>query len=246
MHVRIFLSRFRAYIKCPHCDGTRLQPEALCWLWNGFRLPDLYELPIKQLYEIVSNCEETDQTNLTNRQSDIAFEAILSRLRYLNHVGLGYLTLNRPARTLSGGEVERVTLTSCLGTSLVDTLFVLDEPSVGLHARDIDRLIQIVRTLTDSGNTVVVVEHDDAMILAADHILEIGPEPGAKEVTSCSRVPRKSCSPVLRASQATIFPGSGPSTHQKAPVPLNYLEKGKCLREFGSVGRVNTISKIWM
>ncbi len=180
MHVRIFLSRFRAYIKCPHCYGTRLQPEALCWLWNGYRLPDLYELPIKQLYEIVSKCEKSAESTVNNRQSDIAFEAILSRLRYLNHVGLGYLTLNRPARTLSGGEVERVTLTSCLGTSLVDTLFVLDEPSVGLHARDIDRLIQIVRTLTDSGNTVVVVEHDDAMILAADHILEIGPEPGAK------------------------------------------------------------------
>ena len=180
MHVRIFLSRFRAYIKCPHCDGTRLQPEALCWLWNSYRLPDLYELPINQLYEIVSNYKEPTQATINHRQSDIALEAILSRLRYLNHVGLGYLTLNRPARTLSGGEVERVTLTSCLGTSLVDTLFVLDEPSVGLHARDIDRLIQIVRTLTDSGNTVVVVEHDDAMILAADHILEIGPEPGAK------------------------------------------------------------------
>lgn len=180
MHVRIFLSRYRAYIKCPHCEGTRLQPEALCWKWNDYKLPDLYELPIKQLYEIVSNYNLHLESTNTNRQSDIAFDAILSRLRYLNHVGLGYLTLNRPARTLSGGEVERVTLTSCLGTSLVDTLFVLDEPSVGLHARDIDRLIQIVRTLTDSGNTVVVVEHDDAMILAADHILEIGPEPGAK------------------------------------------------------------------
>ncbi len=178
MHVRIFLSRYRAYIKCPSCDGTRLQPEALCWKWNGFRLPDLYELAISELYERVSQAR-SDTKPQTNRQADMAIDAILSRLRYLNHVGLGYLTLNRPARTLSGGEVERVTLTSCLGTSLVDTLFVLDEPSVGLHARDIDRLIQIVRTLTDAGNTVVVVEHDDSMILAADHVLEIGPEPGA-------------------------------------------------------------------
>jgi len=193
MHVRIFLSRYRAYIKCPHCDGTRLQPEALCWKWNGYRLPDLYELPIGRLFELVSDSHAQPVSNESaphssepsvkpsrpnNRQAEMAIEAILSRLRYLNHVGLGYLTLNRPARTLSGGEVERVTLTSCLGTSLVDTLFVLDEPSVGLHARDIDRLIQIVRTLTDAGNTVVVVEHDDAMILAADHVLEIGPEPG--------------------------------------------------------------------
>lgn len=195
MHVRIFLSRYRAYIKCPQCDGTRLQPEALCWKWKGYRLPDLYELPISKLFELVSDHQSQNSkysgssahssasrlqpSSASNRQADMAIDAILSRLRYLNHVGLGYLTLNRPARTLSGGEVERVTLTSCLGTSLVDTLFVLDEPSVGLHARDIDRLIQIVRTLTDAGNTVVVVEHDDAMILAADHVLEIGPEPGA-------------------------------------------------------------------
>ncbi len=185
MHVRIFLSRYRAYVKCPNCDGTRLQPEALCWLWNGYRLPDLYELPISELYTLVSQSAATSTTSSRNStapnaaQVDLALDAILSRLRYLNHVGLGYLTLNRPARTLSGGEVERVTLTSCLGTSLVDTLFVLDEPSVGLHARDIDRLIQIVRTLTRAGNTVVVVEHDDAMILAADHVIEIGPEPGA-------------------------------------------------------------------
>lgn len=180
MHVRIFLSRYRAYVKCPHCEGSRLQPDSLCWSWNGYRLPDLYELPVGELFKLIETCKtNTNKSTLSSRQTNIAIDSILSRLRYLNHVGLGYLTLNRPARTLSGGEVERVTLTSCLGTSLVDTLFVLDEPSVGLHARDIDRLIQIVRTLTEAGNTVVLVEHDDAMIQAADHILEIGPEPGA-------------------------------------------------------------------
>ena len=93
---------------------------------------------------------------------------------------MGYLTPDRPSRTLSGGEVERVNLTGCLGTSLVDTLFVMDEPSVGLHPRDIDRLIAIIRSLVDAGNTVVVVEHDEAMIRAADHVIEIGPEPGAR------------------------------------------------------------------
>ncbi|MEM9159682.1 MAG: excinuclease ABC subunit UvrA, partial [Verrucomicrobiota bacterium] len=189
MHVRIFLSRYRAYVKCPDCDGTRLQPESLCWKWNGYRLPDLYQLPIKDLLPLIENSQSAivnrqkpaaESQSLCATQSDIAFEAILSRLRYLNHVGLTYLTLDRTARTLSGGEVERVNLTSCLGASLVDTLFVLDEPSVGLHARDIDRLIEIVRSLTDSGNTVVLVEHDDAMIQAADEVIEIGPEPGAK------------------------------------------------------------------
>ncbi|MDQ8200990.1 excinuclease ABC subunit UvrA [Pelagicoccus enzymogenes] len=181
MHVRIFLSRFRAYVKCPDCDGTRLQPESLCWKWNGYRLPDLYEIPVSNLQALIETSVGSDLASRldSNHQADIASASILSRLRYLNHVGLGYLTLNRPARTLSGGEVERVNLTSCLGASLVDTLFVLDEPSVGLHARDIDRLIQIVRSLTDSGNTVVLVEHDDAMIRAADHVIEIGPEPGA-------------------------------------------------------------------
>ncbi|MDQ8186950.1 excinuclease ABC subunit UvrA [Pelagicoccus sp. SDUM812002] len=181
MHVRIFLSRFRAYVKCPDCRGTRLQPESLCWKWNDYRLPDLYEIPVSDLQTLIESTVESDLVARLepSHQASIASSAILSRLRYLNHVGLGYLTLNRPARTLSGGEVERVNLTSCLGASLVDTLFVLDEPSVGLHARDIDRLIQIVRTLTDSGNTVVLVEHDDAMIRAADHVIEIGPEPGA-------------------------------------------------------------------
>ncbi|MFP4542261.1 MAG: ATP-binding cassette domain-containing protein, partial [Opitutales bacterium] len=110
----------------------------------------------------------------------LALDAILTRLRYLDQVGLGYLTLDRSSRTLSGGETQRVNLTSCLGTALVDTLFVLDEPSVGLHARDIDRLIGILRRLTAAGNTVVVVEHDEAVMRAADEVLEVGPEPGVK------------------------------------------------------------------
>ena len=105
-------------------------------------------------------------------------EGILTRLRYLREVGLGYLTLDRPTRTLSGGETERVNLTTCLGSALVETLFVLDEPSVGLHPRDIHRLIGILRRLADQGNTVVVVEHDEAVMRAADHVVEIGPAPG--------------------------------------------------------------------
>ncbi len=183
MHVRVFLSRYRAYNECPECHGARLQPEALCWKWSGFTLPQLYQLPVS---ELLSRVEATAGGTVPSRDSaehhqrDLAYESIVTRLRYLAQVGLGYLTLDRTSRTLSGGEVERVNLTSCLGTSLVDTLFVLDEPSVGLHPRDIDRLIGIIRTLTDAGNTVVVVEHDEAMIRAADHVIEIGPEPGAR------------------------------------------------------------------
>ncbi len=183
MHVRVFLSRYRAYNPCPACGGRRLQPESLCWKWQGRTLPELYELPVSELLALISGSLPASAVRApqsADRSVDLAYDSIITRLRYLEQVGLGYLTLDRPSKTLSGGEVERVNLTSCLGTSLVDTLFVLDEPSVGLHARDIDRLIAIIRSLTDAGNTVVVVEHDEAMIRAADHVIEVGPEPGSR------------------------------------------------------------------
>ncbi|MDP3073991.1 MAG: excinuclease ABC subunit UvrA, partial [Opitutaceae bacterium] len=181
MHVRVFLSRYRAYNPCPDCGGKRLQPEALCWKWQGRTLPELYQLPVSQLLDLLSPSPIADRPSPGDaRSAALAFDSIVTRLRYLTQVGLGYLTLDRTSKTLSGGEVQRVNLTSCLGTSLIDTLFVLDEPSVGLHPRDIDRLIAIIRTLTDAGNTVVVVEHDEAMIRAADHLIEVGPEPGSR------------------------------------------------------------------
>ncbi len=180
MHVRVFLSRYRAYNPCPSCGGTRLQPESLCWKWQGRSLPELYALPVGELHARLQSARPADEARGNAHSATIAYESILTRLRYLCEVGLGYLTLGRSSKTLSGGEVQRVNLTSCLGTSLVDTLFVLDEPSVGLHPRDIGRLISIIRTLTDAGNTVVVVEHDESMIRAADHAIEIGPEPGAR------------------------------------------------------------------
>jgi excinuclease ABC subunit A len=182
MHVRVFLSRFRAYNPCPDCRGARLQPEALCWKWQGRTLPELYQLPVSTLLDLLHSAGSSParHASTAQHQRDLAYDSMVTRLRYLAQVGLGYLTLDRSSRTLSGGEGERVNLTSCLGTSLVDTLFVLDEPSVGLHPRDIDRLIDIIRSLTDAGNTVVVVEHDEAMIRAADHVIEIGPEPGAR------------------------------------------------------------------
>ena len=183
MHVRVFLARYRAYNPCPACHGQRLQPESLCWKWQGHTLPELYQLPVSDLLAQLQKCHimyDTGSGAAEDRSESLAYDSIVTRLRYLERVGLGYLTLDRQSRTLSGGEVERVNLTSCLGTSLVDTLFVLDEPSVGLHPRDIDRLIGIIRTLTDAGNTVVVVEHDEAMIRAADHVIEVGPEPGGR------------------------------------------------------------------
>ncbi|MEO6875716.1 MAG: excinuclease ABC subunit UvrA [Opitutaceae bacterium] len=176
MHVRVFLARYRTYNPCPACGGQRLQPEALCWKWRGHTLPELYQQPVSDLLVALADARPSGR----DHQSELAYDSIVTRLRYLEQVGLGYLTLDRQSKTLSGGEVQRVNLTSCLGTSLVDTLFVLDEPSVGLHPRDINRLIAIIRSLTDAGNTVVVVEHDESMIRAADHVIEVGPEPGSR------------------------------------------------------------------
>jgi excinuclease ABC subunit A len=182
MHVRVFLSRYRAYNTCPACGGARLQPEALNWKWRGHTLPRLYQLPASDLLALMEDARPLARHPARSgaHSADLAYDSIVTRLCYLQQVGLGYLTLDRASRTLSGGEVERVNLTSCLGTSLVDTLFVLDEPSVGLHPRDINRLIGIIRSLTAAGNTVIVVEHDEALIRAADHVIEVGPEPGAR------------------------------------------------------------------
>ncbi|RPJ35947.1 MAG: excinuclease ABC subunit A [Verrucomicrobiaceae bacterium] len=179
MHVRVFLSRYRSYTTCAACRGKRLQPEALCFKINGLTLPDLWSLPVSELLPWFANLRSRNST-LKSRDATLALvlTEIHSRLTYLDEVGLGYLTLDRPTRTLSGGEVERVNLTTCLGASLTGTLFVLDEPTVGLHARDIDRLVGVMHGLRDKGNTLVVVEHEQAVMQAADHLIDLGPAAG--------------------------------------------------------------------
>ena len=140
----------------------------------AFTLPEFAALPITQAREFL--------TSLTLPPNDSAAVMlrgeIVARLRYLCEVGVGYLTLDRSTRTLSGGEVQRVNLTTCLGASLVNTLFVMDEPSVGLHPRDVGRLVRVMHDLRDKGNTLLVVEHEEAVIRAADHLLDIGPGRG--------------------------------------------------------------------
>ncbi|MGZ0657464.1 excinuclease ABC subunit UvrA [Coraliomargarita sp. W4R72] len=186
MHVRVFLSKFRSYTECPVCHGARLKPESLNWKWQGHMLPDLYQKSVSELLSLLEgnapslprSTQSGSDGALPSSKNDSALTGILSRLSFLDQVSLGYLTLDRSSRSLSGGETMRVNLTSCLGSSLVDTLFVLDEPSVGLHPRDMDRLISILRRLTGLGNTVVVVEHDEAVMRAADNLIEIGPRPG--------------------------------------------------------------------
>jgi len=177
MHVRVFLSRYRAYIQCEDCHGGRYQPETLRYRIGpkeGLTLPQLNILPIDRLLEVM----ETVEVAPGDSAGQLLRSEILSRLRYLTAIGLGYLTLDRPTRTLSGGELERVNLTTCLGASLVNTLFVLDEPSVGLHPRDTGRLIEIMLRLREKGNTLVVVEHEESVIRAADNLVDIGPGRG--------------------------------------------------------------------
>ncbi len=175
MHIRVLLSKYRAYRECPVCRGARLKPEALLWRIGKEKLTihDVMLLPIAQCLYFF---ETLEIPNLD--EAAVLLQEIRTRLRYLVDVGLGYLTLDRQSRTLSGGEVQRINLTTALGTSLVNTLFVLDEPSIGLHPRDIGRLIGILRRLRDAGNTILVVEHDPDLIRAADMVLDMGPGAG--------------------------------------------------------------------
>lgn len=183
MHIRVLLSKYRAYRECPSCSGARLKPEALLWRVNGMTIREMMRMPIGNLNAFFAEYGETlgrtpSSPQATDRAAQTVTEEIRRRLGYLTEVGLNYLNLDRQSRTLSGGEVQRVNLTTALGASLVNTLFVLDEPSIGLHSRDIGRLVGVLHRLRDAGNTIVVVEHDPEVIVAADHIIEMGPDAG--------------------------------------------------------------------
>jgi excinuclease ABC subunit A len=186
MHVRVLLSRYRAYTTCPDCKGGRFQPASLNYRIvsraqgetreTARTLPEIALLSIAAARMLFADLvlPPSDSTAAMLRNE------VATRLRYLCEVGLGYLTLDRSTRTLSGGEVQRVNLTTCLGASLVNTLFVMDEPSVGLHPRDIGRLVRVMHDLRDKGNTLLVVEHEEAIIRSSDHVIDIGPGRGER------------------------------------------------------------------
>ena len=194
MHVRVLLSRYRAYTTCPSCQGGRFQPETLnhrlakrspsrpttdadtAAASRFLTLPAFASLSISCARDFLS---ETDIA-ANDSTAQMLCNEICARLSYLCEVGLGYLTLARSTRTLSGGEVQRVNLTTCLGASLVNTLFVMDEPSVGLHPRDVGRLVRVMHNLRDKGNTLLVVEHEETIIRAADNLIDIGPGRGER------------------------------------------------------------------
>src|ERR1700723_1274387 len=177
MHIRVLLSRYRSYTECSACRGARLKPEALLWRVGnpGMNIRELMLLPIDACRQFFAALK---LPALLDEATDLLLEEIRARLEYLADVGLGYLNLDRQSRTLSGGEVQRINLTTALGTSLVNTLFVLDEPSIGLHPRDVGRIVGVMQRLRDAGNTLVVVEHDPKVMQAADRVLDIGPGPG--------------------------------------------------------------------
>ncbi|HWX13250.1 MAG TPA: excinuclease ABC subunit UvrA, partial [Trinickia sp.] len=209
MHIRVLLSKYRSYTPCETCGGARLKTESLLWrlgtkenadtvlapelrfmprgvAWTrahlaalpGLTVHDLMLLPIERIRQFF------DALTLPSALLDDALKLLIAevrtRLKYLCDVGLGYLTLDRQSRTLSGGEVQRINLTTALGTSLTKTLFVLDEPSIGLHPRDLNRIVEAMRRLRDAGNTLVVVEHDPSVMLAADRLIDMGPGPGER------------------------------------------------------------------
>jgi excinuclease ABC subunit A len=204
----VLLSRYRAYTPCEACGGARLKPDALAWrlgtkddadavlqpdrrfLPSGvkFGADVLARLPGLALHDLVLLPVERSRAFFANlhlpapmdEATDLLLTDIRARFSYLNEVGLGYLTLDRQSRTLSGGEVQRINLTTALGTSLTNTLFALDEPSIGLHPRDMGRVIGVMKRLRDAGNSLVVVEHDPQIMLAADRVLDLGPGPGER------------------------------------------------------------------
>ncbi|MCC7547736.1 MAG: excinuclease ABC subunit UvrA [Burkholderiales bacterium] len=208
MHVRVLLSRYRAYTPCHACDGARLEPGALMWRLGtradanavldparrfrarglecsdqalralpGLTIHDLMLLPVDRTRAFFAGVHLPAPLD---EATDLLLTETRARLGYLDQVGLGYLTLDRQSRTLSGGEVQRINLTTALGTSLVNTLFALDEPSIGLHPRDMGRVIDVMKRLRDAGNSLVVVEHDPQIMLEADRLLDIGPGPGER------------------------------------------------------------------
>src|SRR5688572_29623668 len=245
MHVRVLLSKYRSYDACPACCGARLKPASLDWRLGtlahaaavvepprrfrahlpalddaafaalpGLTIHDLMMLPVDKTLAFF---ERVELPQPLDDAAELVLGEIRTRLKYLCDVGLRYLTLDRQSRTLSGGEVQRINLTTALGTSLVNTLFVLDEPSVGLHPRDLGRIVDVLAKLRDAGNTLLVVEHDAQVMLAADRIVDLGPGPG-----------RAGCQVVFNGSPAELA-GRGdscvalPRTSLSASLTAKYL-----------------------
>ncbi len=227
LHVRVFLSRYRGYATCPDCQGTRLREEARAVRIEGKPITEVCAMTVTQARAFLDSLE------LSEAQAKIAvkiLEEIRQRLRFLDEVGLDYLTLDRLTSTLAGGEAQRIQLATSLGSHLVGALYVLDEPSIGLHPRDTHRLIDILKGLRDLGNTILVVEHDPDTIAAADYVLDLGPGAGEQGGRILFAGPREALPAETRSLTARYLNGE-----LRIPVPaLRRRPNGKFLRIFGA------------
>ncbi|HEY3809100.1 MAG TPA: excinuclease ABC subunit UvrA [Steroidobacteraceae bacterium] len=245
MHIRVLLSKYRSYTLCDACHGARLKPDALLWRLGaqaaegqlelpslappGLSIDAVMQLPMERCREFFDSLELPAPLD---QAADLLLGELRTRLRFLCDVGLGYLTLDRQSRTLSGGEVQRINLTTALGTSLVNTLFVLDEPSIGLHARDMQRVVSVMKRLRDAGNTLLVVEHDPQIMLEADRIVDMGPgagEHGGQIV--CYGTPAEV---MAHASSATGAWLAGRRTLPPLRTSAPPASAAQCLRLFGA------------
>ncbi len=227
LHVRVFLSRYRGYAKCPECDGTRLRPEARAVRVAGKSITEVCKFTVKEARVFFATLQLSDAQL---KIADKILEEVRTRLQFLDEVGLDYLSLDRLTSTLSGGESQRIQLATSLGSHLVGALYVLDEPSIGLHPRDTQRLIDILKSLRDLGNTVLVVEHDPDTIHAADHILDLGPGAGELGGKLLFAGP---CDAMLGEHRSLT--GRYLSGELRIPIPNNrHKPSGKFLRLFGA------------
>ena len=227
LHVRVFLSRYRGYAICPECHGTRLRPEARAVRLSGKSITEVCAMTVTEARQFVNNLE------LSAEQAAIAekiLEEIRQRLRFLDEVGLEYLSLDRLSSTLSGGEAQRIQLATSLGSHLVGALYVLDEPSIGLHPRDTHRLIGILKSLRDLGNTILVVEHDPDAIDAADYVIDLGPGAGENGGKLLYAGPR---SELLRSRESLTARYLNGELRIPVP-PMRHKPTGRFLRIFGA------------
>ena len=194
-YIRVFLRQYQTAQECPRCHGTKLQPDALNVRVGGLNIAQVAELPVD---ELATWLRELELSEFEQKIAAMILKEARDRVTFLRDVGLGYLSMNRATRTLSGGEAQRIGLANSLGSQLVDTLYVLDEPSIGLHPRDVDRLLNLLKRLRNAGNSVLVVEHDLAAIKMADYMVELGPGSGEAggEIVFAGPISRVSESPL--------------------------------------------------
>jgi excinuclease ABC subunit A len=227
LHVRVFLSRYRSQVPCPACAGARLQPAALAVRLGGRTIPDVLHLSLDDLAGWLGGLSLTAWEAEVGRE---VLDRLGAKLAFLRRVGLGYLTGDRQTRTLSGGEAQRIALATQLGSQLTGTLYVLDEPSIGLHARDVARLAELCRELAQAGNTVLVVEHDRSFIEAADYCVELGPGSGERGGEVVFAGPREAFLRDLRSLTARYLAG-----RETIPLPLGRREgSGRWLTVVGA------------